>query len=554
MGRRIFNVLAAISLAFFFALALYCIGQFASPLERQASWHLGNGYIIRLDAITIYLSQRVAGTSALNDIISITFTQLAICSLILPGIWAIYAITKTQDREKQFQKSCGSRPRSKCDLCGCESPLTAAFVSEQVSFRRARTRCLCPGCFKRHHVRKSATAAAFVLLTCAAVCVFGIYIRNYERAGTPNNAMNFALAVVFVYLLIIPHELGHAIAARLLRWDIFRVTFGIGPCWMEWRVGGIPVQFRLIPDRGSVSTLSLRHRDWRACRFITIAAGPLVNLAIAILAIELAGGWTIFISDPFASVWSTLGAASAFVFVVSLIPQTVWTQEGKSVTDGLQMARLLFKPLPSERVRRIAYFLAKGGALAAIDKAEEALKVFSAAHIEYPEDASVTASLATTLMMTGKAEEGRSLVCGLLQVHKTENAIRAVLRNNLAWADLLIGTPALLGEADEMSAAALSLMPWEAYVQGTRGTVLAIIGNPDEAMQLLRKAMKGADRRYSRSAIYCSMAIAEHRQGHPKAAEKLVERARRLYPKCDLLSRAEEELSGRSIVSAFASI
>ncbi|HEX5242223.1 MAG TPA: site-2 protease family protein [Tepidisphaeraceae bacterium] len=386
------------------------------------------------------------------------------------------------------------------------------------------------------------------------MCIAEAYLHKVGHAASGDRAVNFALFFVFTYLLIVPHELGHVLAAWLLRWDMFRITFGIGPCWMKWRIAGILIRFRLIPDRGSVSALSFRQHNWRVCRFIFIAAGPLMNLAIAVLAIEFAGGWRQFIDDLFANTWSTLGVASAFTFFVNLVPQTVWTHEGASVSDGLQMARLLFKPLPSEKIRRAVYYLAQGGALMANDDAEQALKVFSAAHIEYPEDPSIALSLSAALMKAGKVEEGRSLICRLLQLHTCEGPINATLRNNLAWADLLIGSPMLLAEADEASTAALFFAPWEGCFQGTRGAVLAFIGKPDKALHLLRQAEKNAEQRSDRSALLCAMAIAEHRRGHQKVAAKLVDKARHFDPKCKLLSRAEEQLAGHPVALAFSSV
>lgn len=549
MGRRIFNLLAAISLALFLAWWAFCI--WSLPF-RQSYWQLGTGYILRSDSLTIYLSHR---NWPFRDVFSISYIHLLICLAILPAIWALIAISDNAKKERQIQKSGSSQPRSKCDSCGCESSLTAAFVYRQVSFRRSRTRCLCPACFKRRETRKAAIhTALFLMIGGAAFWAENYYLHKVSRVFPQDRILNYGLYFLFVYLLVIPHELGHAIAAWLVRWEVFRINFGIGPCWLRCSIAGIPIQFRLIPDRGSVSTLSLRQRDWRVCRLMTLAAGPLANLAIAILAIELAGGWKIFISDLFGSAWSTLALASGLQFVANIIPQTHLMQEGPVGSDGQQMMHLLFKPLPSEKARRLRYYMAKGFALFASDRAQEALEVFSAAHAEYPDQASIALGLTGALMMAGKVEEGRSLVCQLLKVHTTDSAVNAVLRNNLAWADLLLGSPTLLAEADESSAAAISLMPWDASIQSTRGTVLAILGKPDEAMQLLRKSMKGADRRSSRSSIFCAMAIVMHRQGPRKAAEEFFEKARRLYPKCELLSRAEEELSGRPIASAFASV
>jgi len=554
MGRRIFNLLAAVSLLLFFASIVYCINLFPYESTRQIYWHLCGSYFIRFDALTIYLCQRIAGASPWRDVVSIASSQLTVSFIVLPAIWAIGALNKTAAKEMQIQKSGTSQPRSRCDSCGCESPLTAAFIHQPVSFRRGRTRCLCPACFKRQRTRRAASSTVSFLLAGALFCATEVYIRKIGGIVPRDRAVNFGLFIVFIYLLLIPHEMGHAIAAWLCRWEVFRINFGIGPCWLRGSIAGIPIQFRLIPDRGSVSTSSLRQDDWRFCRFITIAAGPLANLAIAILAIEFVGGWKIFINDPFASIWSTLALASGLQFLGSIIPQTHLMQEGPIGSDGLQMAQLLFKPLPAEKVRRLRYYMAKGLALEAADRAKEALEVFSTARTEFPDEPSIAVSVAGMLMTAGKIEEGRTLVCELLRVHTSQSVFNAILRNDLAWADVLLGSTTLLAEADEASAAALSQMPWEASVQGTRGTVLAILGKPDEAMQLLRKSIKGADRRSSRSTNFCAMAIAEHRQGHERAATELIKKARHLDPKCDLLSRAEQELAGHPVALPPASV
>jgi predicted Zn-dependent protease len=118
----------------------------------------------------------------------------------------------------------------------------------------------------------------------------------------------------------------------------------------------------------------------------------------------------------------------------------------------------------------------------------------------------------------------------------------AIVCNNLAWTDVMLGQPALLAEADEKSREALSILPWEPFAQGTRGAVLVEQNRIEEGLRLLLDAMKGNPRNL-RAFNACYLAIAEARRGQAKLAQSHLARAVRFDCQCPLLPRARREVA-----------
>ncbi len=107
------------------------------------------------------------------------------------------------------------------------------------------------------------------------------------------------LAVLALGILIIVHEWGHYIVARLCKMRVDRFSIGFGPAILQRRRGETMYQVGVIPLGGYVQIAGLNPEDenidpqdpraypnrpaWQ--RFATIAAGPLVNYVFAVLLI-----------------------------------------------------------------------------------------------------------------------------------------------------------------------------------------------------------------------------------------------------------------------------
>lgn len=107
------------------------------------------------------------------------------------------------------------------------------------------------------------------------------------------------LAVLALGVLIIVHEWGHYIVARLCKMRVDRFAIGFGPAIIRKQRGETIFQVGVIPLGGYVQIAGLNPEDenidrddpraypnrpaWQ--RFLTIAAGPLVNYTFAVLMI-----------------------------------------------------------------------------------------------------------------------------------------------------------------------------------------------------------------------------------------------------------------------------
>ncbi|HEY3238583.1 MAG TPA: site-2 protease family protein [Acidimicrobiia bacterium] len=85
-----------------------------------------------------------------------------------------------------------------------------------------------------------------------------------------------------LFVLVAAHEAGHASAARLLGLRVPLVSVGVGRRVAVFRIGGTRVDLHAVPLSGfaAVGHPGARGLRWR--RFLTVAAGPAVNLGLAV--------------------------------------------------------------------------------------------------------------------------------------------------------------------------------------------------------------------------------------------------------------------------------
>jgi tetratricopeptide (TPR) repeat protein len=143
----------------------------------------------------------------------------------------------------------------------------------------------------------------------------------------------------------------------------------------------------------------------------------------------------------------------------------------------------------------------------------------------------------------GNVETAKRVFFQLLAMYTEPSTDRAWALNACAWYDLIEGSCEHLSEADQFSAEAYSLEPWDVAVQSTRGWALLELGEIEQALPLLRRSLRGAVYEHERALILCAIAIAERRRGRHVRAAELLCKARKLDGKCVVLDRAEQELS-----------
>jgi tetratricopeptide (TPR) repeat protein len=127
--------------------------------------------------------------------------------------------------------------------------------------------------------------------------------------------------------------------------------------------------------------------------------------------------------------------------------------------------------------------------------------------------------------------------------HDLPPLAHSLIKNNIAYADLLLGSRDLLDEADRYSLEAMGTLAWHPAIKGTRATVLAALGKFDEAVPLLRDVVKEHDSPRGKAAAACWLAIAESKRGNMTIARAYFDEAKRLDATCVWLERAQSALT-----------
>lgn len=148
------------------------------------------------------------------------------------------------------------------------------------------------------------------------------------------------LASVFQLIMVVPHELGHALAARWLGYRDIRILIGSGRAvwqfnWLgfQWLLNRVPFGGLTLANPSATGTTR-----WKQLCFV--AAGPAVSLAAVLL-------WLGWVGDDWrTNLWTIPGAfvgANLFILVENLIPREVHTGYGIMANDGLLIWRILFQ-------------------------------------------------------------------------------------------------------------------------------------------------------------------------------------------------------------------
>jgi tetratricopeptide (TPR) repeat protein len=416
------------------------------------------------------------------------------------------------------------------------SQIHSAFHNEPNSIRK-----FCPPCWEK----RDAANSYIYLATYVALGLVG-FVLAFQKSHWGFLLLTFFLFHLFGIVATLPHELGHALAARAFGMHVFQVAVGVGKKLFHCRILGVIVEFRAIPYGGVTMALSAERNSVRLRQFVYALAGPLANLLVALLVLALIGWDRIADFRPHEKIspWTLFFAANALVFITNLIPRSFPSPAGQMVSDGVHLLRaFIVKPEDYDETR-IAYYLAHS------DEARDRCDMRAAAGWtqqglkEYPTDTGLLVRHGQDLIEAQDFAGAREVFLKLLQDSDQANlAFRAVVMDHLAYTDTLIGGKELLDEADDYSQDALKLLPWASHAKGTRGAVLVVSGKPADAAPLLQTALRETQEPWLRARYACVLAIADASRGNRETAREYLRSARQVHPDCVLIARTERMLA-----------
>ncbi|HEY5729958.1 MAG TPA: site-2 protease family protein [Anaerolineales bacterium] len=425
----------------------------------------------------------------------------------------------------------------KCDQCGLQSDVQQAF-STQKSIGRSRH--YCPDCTLKRHTRSFVFNMS--LLIGSGVLIFTL--NPFSRAAVI--VRDISLILLFQVPLILMHELAHATVAKLTGLRVFGIVIGIGKrIWsgelfgMQWMINALPL--------GGITSVGARpvpHIRWKL--FLVYLAGPASHLLLAFAAFLLS--WSFSLSAFGHRVLGLLVFSNILLAVFNLFPRKISIMIGMQGTDGWHLMRVPFLKQDELTKLHVGYFA--GEALLAYSRNdfETAKRWLEQALIVDGNSAIARNVLGVIQMAHEEYLVSRETFLQLLQTEEGKApALHYILLNNVAYLNALLGDPSLLPEADQYSAEALKHLPWMPPVIGTRGTVLVELGQIEEGIALLTKAMSLHTDKHGKALNACHIALGEFRRGDAVTAHKYFATAQTLDPACVLLPRVKAELAGSAV-------
>ena len=155
------------------------------------------------------------------------------------------------------------------------------------------------------------------------------------------------LSILFFLLFWLPmlvlHEIGHAIVARAVGWDVREIVIGFGRELARFDIGGTRVRLKIAPVEGYVVPSPKTPELLRLKSALIYAAGPGAELLLLGLLIALLGWEGVFNdSDAVASVAvKSLAVVILYGALFNLLPFRV---SGGGVSDGLGVISSPFMP------------------------------------------------------------------------------------------------------------------------------------------------------------------------------------------------------------------
>lgn len=361
-----------------------------------------------------------------------------------------------------------------CGRCQRTSPLGSHF-SQVYSF--AGPRRLCPHCTERRRLRRSrisswmlgAAAAVALLLLVAGARHDGLWI-----------VLAFATFIVASHLSVLPHEFGHALAARAVGYQPLAILWGSTRTFFDRRIFGIRTLIGQAPQ-GGVTFYDPTDDRWpRFKNAVITAAGPATNLLIAGLSFAVAAAFTGPQEHPvLRATLFVIGAANILLALGNLWPAETVTVVGTVPNDGMRLLGLLRNTQPLDLAGGRAAASQLRMYFAYVDEAhEQVLGEADAAEKLLGPALWIEVSRSAALCALSQPARAREVLERGRRLANPDPASMVLAQNNLAWANFLLDDPALDEDSVQRSALALDAMPWLPPVVITRACVLAASSGP----------------------------------------------------------------------------
>ena len=406
-----------------------------------------------------------------------------------------------------------------CARCGVQSPEPTCFVIPDPHSKPPRdTRCLTCEAESRNAAMPRRIVPALLGI------LFFPFVFAHSSAATYPTLRDGTVAILLLPLVIVVHELGHAIVARVMNLEIGTFVVGVGRELFTADVFGVPVRLRLWPLAGSV--------------VLGIPGGPCPRLRLwsATLAGPAANGLAVFLTVHY---WNSIAPAvgwvaptmwvilNAEIGLANLVPQLLESNGVPRRTDGLALLQIPRETPDAIRLYRVSAPVARAQLRFEQRNYVAALEYAQRAFAKDPSSDLARTTMSACLCRLGEFQSAGELLAPILE-RSSAPIYTAVARNDSAVAAFMANDHSARAAADRWSMEAFSTYPCLLAFRSTRAIVLTWIGRPDDALQLLEYKHYECASPSDRGEQAAARALALQSLGRTDEAEKQMAEARKL--------------------------
>jgi hypothetical protein len=413
-----------------------------------------------------------------------------------------------------------------CGKCGCRSTLTSAYKTVY-SFKGQLP--FCPHCAEQRRQWRTNTLWLGTLLT-----LLGVLILDWMDI---RHDLLWILFIVAGFLLsklvsVIPHELGHAWAARLVGYKPLVILWGDAQAVLDFRLLGVRMRIGRAPDSAVTFFEPVGETMRRLKHILVTAAGVTVNILLGWLAIAVAVQIALPAVDsvPKAALL-VFGVANFSMALANLWPSSIDTISGKIPNDGMRLFELITRGPPDLAQCRAMACQIRMHLAWEDGEYDRVMAELDTVETQVAEAPWVDVARSAGWCRLGKPQSARSAIQSSLLKEDIDPGTRALLHNNLAWANFISDDAALEEGSLEASLSAYDVLPWFSPVAITRACVLAAYARPGsqrlgEAQALVARVSGRQLSKESRQALAVAKGLIATALGDAGEAKRQLELAR----------------------------
>jgi len=344
-----------------------------------------------------------------------------------------------------------------CSNCGCSSAWREAFTAGKDG---TLPKTWCPPCAEKHTGRWSTLS---LVMSVAAIFFGAINLANHPHNVVHAFVMGWGVFNLSLVLMVWPHELAHAFAARLVGFRTIAICVGSGPVLFDRTVLAVRVVIRR-GLYGGLTYVDIRDvANFNARMIAVYLAGALANLAFGIAALAAVPYLPASYSGSAVGAMVAFGIANLYMAGHALWPRSFsrdsmgLRSDGGLIVDRLKGVPVDFRGHEAGVHLMLANFAYLDRRFADVLREAEMAEALSD-DLEIRTQAA--AWKAEALSESDQAQAAVELLRPMLERSDLSEWQRVNVAQSFAWAALLTDDPVLIEEALAVIERCRQFVPW----------------------------------------------------------------------------------------------